>query len=154
MDNLMDFESLVMDYLSAQGLFLAPQFSLRDGGREWSCPDFVALDFRACEIQVVEVTTAYNVRGLIEKIQKREDQWFLRLRPQLLSLGIPVHNWKSVVRAFVRRERAEYVKSKILNADDVKIEIIEDIAIPWSWPWDQWKAQSGAEAGAPQAPRR
>lgn len=62
-----NFESLVMSYLASQGLFLSPQFSIKDGDEEWSCPDFVALDFRKREIQVVEVTTSYNVKGLIQK---------------------------------------------------------------------------------------
>jgi len=70
----MDFEAVVMHYLAAQGLFLSPQFIIRDGAGEWSCPDFVALDFSRHQVQVVEVTTAYDVSGLIKKIQDKEKQ--------------------------------------------------------------------------------
>lgn len=136
----MDFESLVMNYLTAQGLFLSPQFSVRDGDGEWSCPDFVALDFRVHEIQVVEVTTAYKVAGLVKKIQNREEQWFRRLRPQLVALGIPVSGWRNVVRIFVRRDRCDYMNSKFASAADVKVEVLEDIAFAWRWPWDEWNS--------------
>lgn len=137
----MDFEALVMHYLTAQGIFLAPQFSVADGGCEWSCPDFVALDFRAQEVQVVEVTTARNVCGLIKKIQNREAQWFTRLIPQLIALGIPISGWNNIVRVFVRKDRYESIKAKFSGAQDVRIETLEDIAFSWKWPWDQWKAQ-------------
>lgn len=70
----MYFEALVMNYLTGQDLFLSPQFSIRDGGREWNCPNFVSLNFRRREIQIVGVTIAYNIIGLIEKIQNREEQ--------------------------------------------------------------------------------
>lgn len=137
----MDFEALVMHYLTAQGLFLAPQFSVSDSGGEWSCPDFVALDFRAHEVQVVEVTAAYDVGGLIEKIQDPETQWFRRLIPQLIALGIPVSGWNNIVRVFVRKDRHESIKAKVSNSREVRIGSLEDIAFPWRWPWDQWKAQ-------------
>lgn len=137
----MDFEALVMHYLAAQGLFLMPQFAVSDGGGEWSCPDFVALDFRAHEVQVVEVTTAYDVSGLVEKIQNRETQWFQRLTPQLIALGIPVSDWNNIVRVFVRKDRHGSINAKVSNSRDVRIETLEDIAFPWKWPWGQWKAQ-------------
>ena len=140
----MDFDSIVMHYLAAQGLLLSPQFSVHAAGGEWSCPDFVALDFAKREIQVVEITTAYNVGGLIEKIQNRQDQWFRLLTPQLIARGIPVYDWSTVVRAFVRRDRYSHVKSKFPDTPDVRLEVIEDITFPWTWPWDLWKAQLGA----------
>jgi hypothetical protein len=136
-----DFEALVMHYLTAQGLFLAPQFSVSDHVGEWSCPDFVALDFRQHEIQVVEVTTAYDISGLIKKIYHRDTQWFGRLTPQLISLGVPVSGWKNIVRAFVRKDRYEHMAAKLSSNPDVRIEALEDIAFSWKWPWDQWKAQ-------------
>lgn len=38
------FETLVMQYIARQShVFISPQYSIDD---EWSCPDFVALDFR------------------------------------------------------------------------------------------------------------
>jgi hypothetical protein len=70
----MDFEAVLMHYLAAKGLFLSPQLSIRDGAGEWSCPDFVALDFLNREIQVVEITTAYDVKGLMEKLENGASQ--------------------------------------------------------------------------------
>lgn len=99
----MDFEAVVMQYLAAKGLFLSPQFSIRDGGREWSCPDFVALDFRQLEIQVIEVSAAYAIHRLVEKLRNCEEQWFKRLRPQLVALGVTDESWECVAYAYVVR---------------------------------------------------
>ena len=145
----MDFEALVMYYLSSQGLFVSPQFSVRDGNGEWSCPDLVALDFRNHQVQVVEVTTAYDVSNLANKIQNRQEQWIRRLVPQLISQGVPVQTWSVVVRAFVRRDRIEFMKSRFVGSEDVMVEVLEDIAFSWTWPWDQWKAPFAPEGHTP-----
>lgn len=134
----MDFEAIVMYYLAAEGLFLSPQFSIRNGAGEWSCPDFVALDFPKHQVQVVEVTSAHDVSGLVKKIKDRDKQWFQRLRPQLVQRGAIDDSWRFILRAFVRKDRVEVVQSKFRDAQDVIIESIEDIAFPWKWPWDQW----------------
>jgi|GEM_PF-1111551 len=134
----MDFEAVVMHYLAAKGLFLSPQFSIRDSAGERSCPDFVALDFLNREIQVVEVTTAYEVKGLIEKLENREEQWFKRLRPQLIRMGVTDDSWKCVVCAYVRKERRDYIERKIQGANDVRVTAVEDIAFSWNWPWNSW----------------
>lgn len=152
----MDCELTVMHYLAAQGLFLSPQFSIRDGGGEWSCPDFVALDFLAKEIQVVEVTSAWEVSALIGKIQRREEQWYKKLRQQLAADGVQLNGWGCVVRAFVRHERCEYLRKKLGNPSDVRIEAIEGIAFPWRWEWDQGRVRSvppWLSGGAPNAAR-
>ena len=142
----MDFESLVLYYLSAQGIFLAPQFSIRSEHGEWSCPDFVALDFAKKQIQVVEVTVAYSVDTLIEKVRQRELQWFNHLKPQLLELKIPVSDWACTVRLFIRRDRLDHVRAKFAGQDDVTVEAIEDISFAWMWPWDKWRKELASQA--------
>lgn len=132
------FESLVMNYLATEGLFLSPQFSVSEENGEWSCPDFVALNFRAREIQVIEVSTAYNIRALFEKIENREEKWFCKLIPQLLARGIPVADWTAVVRVFIRRDRHDFMRAKFGQCPDVRIEVLEDMAFRWQWPWEQW----------------
>jgi hypothetical protein len=146
----MDFELLVMNYLATQGLFLSPQFSIDN---EWSCPDFVALDFLKHEIHVVEVTTAWNITNLISKIQNREVQWFDKLKPQLIELGLPVKNWQNIVRVFVRQDRYDFIKSKFEKMSDVKIEKLEDIAFPWNWSWDYWKTKRRLPVNLPSKKR-
>ncbi len=137
----MDFESLVMYYLASEGLFLSPQFLIGVGRSDWSCPDFVALDFTKQKVLVVEVTTAYNVSSLIEKIHNRDQQWFQRLRPLLLSRKVVTTEWSFAVRAFVRADRLEYTKAAFSDSPDITITDIESIAFSWKWPWDDWKDQ-------------
>ncbi len=135
----MDFESVVMYRLAAEGLFLSPQFSIRDdSGGEWCCPDFVALDFGKRQVQVVEVTTASDVANLIEKIKKREQQWFQKLRSQLLRRGVIQDSWSFIVRAFVRQQHVKAIVSNVDGAEDVVVEAIEKVTFAWEWPWDQF----------------
>jgi len=135
----MDFEPVVMHYLAAQGLFLSPQFSIPNATvREWSCPDFVALDFIKKQAQVVEVTIADNVRNLVAKIQNRENQWFQPLKSHLLERKVIDPRWCFVVRAFVRGDRFDYVHARFKDDKDVIIERIEDVTFSWKWPWKEW----------------
>jgi len=48
--------------------FVCPQFSLQLEKRK-ECPDFVVLDFSAKEIKVVEVTTAWDIHSLAERLE-------------------------------------------------------------------------------------
>ena len=134
----MTFEPIIMQYLASQGLFLSPQFSIRVDNREWSCPDFVAIDFLNSEVQVVEVSTAYDINGLVGKIRERESQWFEKLRAQLPTLGVPEKEWKYVVHVFIRSDRKEYIAKEFSGQTDVRITAIEEVAFRWTWPWDAW----------------
>ena len=44
------------------------------------------------------------------------------MKPQLITLGVPVAEWRIVVRAFVRRDRYDYIKSSVENLPDAKVE--------------------------------
>jgi hypothetical protein len=61
---------LVLRYLVRDPyVFVSSQYSIKDGaGREWSCPDFVALDFRRRLVSIVEVNTAYTRDRLWKKV--------------------------------------------------------------------------------------
>ena len=126
-----------MQYLTIQGLFVSSQFSLVGKGGEWTYSDFVALDFRAREIQFVKVSAAYDIGHLVEKVENREDL-FRKLIPELTARGILVADWTPVVRVFIRQDRREFMSSKFGRCPDVRIEVLEDMAFPWHWPWNQW----------------
>ncbi|MFH0823590.1 MAG: hypothetical protein V2B18_12620 [Pseudomonadota bacterium] len=134
----MDFEAVVMHYPAAEGLFLSPQFSVKASGKEWSCPDLVALDFSKPQVQVVEVTTAADISGLLGKIAARENQWFNHLRPQLQNRGVIDDSWNFTMRAFVREDCLDKVLRKFHDAEDVRVEAIEHVAFPWRWPWSKF----------------
>jgi hypothetical protein len=132
-----------MTYLAREGLFLSPQFIVHEGSEEWSRPDFVAIDFNNKEIQIVEVSTAYNIKALMDKVGDSDNQWFKRLMPQLVKLGVisDVSEWTPIVRLFIRQDRKNYANDRVENADMakmVRIELLEDIAFSWQWPWEAW----------------
>lgn len=133
----MNVEPIVMHYLTAsQGLFVSPQFVIRGpDGKEWSCPDFVALDFQKRQVQIVEVTTASDVSGLIEKVRKRDVQWVQYLRPDLIRRGAIDDSWKFAVRVFVRADNVDVFARKLGDASDVSIQAIDEIMCAWKWPW-------------------
>jgi hypothetical protein len=81
-------EELIAIFLTRGGnVFIAPQYSIPLPGSkgEWSCPDFVALDFGKREVIVVEVTTASDCSAIIEKAKDRESHWFELLRAKLAA---------------------------------------------------------------------
>ena len=129
-----DYENIVMSYLAAQGFFLSPQYSILSDGHEWNCADFVGLDFSNKEINIIEVSGAYNLSGLVKKVNNRE--WITKLKTQLKQKNIADSldkSWRYVIRVFIRKDREAYFKENVDNKDgSVKIEILENIPYPWS----------------------
>jgi hypothetical protein len=132
----MDFETTVLYYLARKGLFLSPQYPILADGSEWSCPDFVGLDFVKKEVSVVEVTTAYQVGELLQKVNDRENYWFQRLREQLRRDKVVDNSWQYMVRVFLRQERIDYFKRNLAEANGVVLQALEEIAFPWAWDID------------------
>src|SRR6266498_1549263 len=132
-------ESIVALYLASQGMFLSPQYAIRDDAGAWSCPDFVALDFPHEELLVVEVSVSSGIGALIRKIRDRENQWFSRLRAQLEAPRVPCKSWPVAVLALVRADQCDRLTRAFQNASDDRVKAIEDIAFVWKWPWDDLK---------------
>lgn len=132
----MNVEPIVMHYLTAsERLFVSPQFVVRGpDGKEWSCPDFVALDFARRQVQIVEVTTASDISGLVEKVRLRQTQWIQFLKPDLVQRGAIDDSWEFLVRVFVRGDNVPVFTRKLGQADDVRVQAIEDVAFSWKWP--------------------
>jgi hypothetical protein len=103
-----------------------------------TCPDFVALDFGKREVVVVEVTTAYEIGSLIERVRNREQQWFIPLRKQLDADRI-CEGWDVRFLGFVRRDRVEKAKSAFAGVPKVAFTAIEDSA----FSWENWERRKG-----------
>lgn len=88
-----------------------------------------------------QVSVCANVSALIEKIQKRDAQWFQYLRPQLTDRRVIGDSWIFVVRVFVREDNVEVIRRKFLGEQNVLVESIENIAFPWKWPWGDWSGK-------------
>ena len=80
------FEEAVLAYLAGPPQrFVRPQFSLEYKGMPGgSYPDFVTLDYKDRVAYVVEVSAAYNIGGLIQRIRDREQRWYEPLRSHRL----------------------------------------------------------------------
>lgn len=130
------YEHLVLQYLTRDAhVFVSPQYSIRgDTGSEWSCPDFVALNFRDRVVSVVEVSSASDPQSLRERVARRDVQWVERLREQLERNRVVDASWNQYrVEVFIRREAERKFRSAIGSANDVVIHILEDLGAPWTW---------------------
>ena len=138
------FEELVLGHLTHNGtVFVCPQFSV-DGG--WSVPDFVALDFEERAVMVVEVSASASLRGLFDKVKKRDSQWLAKLEAQLRRRRIIDDSWsKFRVVLYVRESAAEKFRQEFKTAKDVEIRTLEEIAFPWNWEWVSAKLEKEAE---------
>ena len=137
------FEELVLWHLTRKGdVFVCPQYEI-DGG--WSCPDFVALNPKKKTVSVVEVSAASSPNGLLKKVRERENQWFGKLRAQLLKLGIIDNSWGPFqAELYVRDTVAKQMRTKF-NEEDIMIKSLEEIGFPWKWDWPSKKAAKEAE---------
>jgi hypothetical protein len=133
-------EQVVQAFLVQGGeVFVSPGYNIAKNGKEWSCPDFVALDFGKREVVVVEVTTAYDIESLIQKVENRREQWFVPLRAQLDADKI-AEGWKMRFLGFVRKERLERAKRDFIGMPEVTFTTIEESAFSWEY-WDRRKGE-------------
>lgn len=127
------WEQLVMMHLTAkQGLFVRPQYDMpwhnetKSGG---SCPDFVGIHpGEPNVVYVIEVSTAWNLKGLSEKFQNREKGWYEPLRKALSVWG---HRgpFKFKAVAYVRKDAKYFTYTA--EDKDVEKRCLEDIAFIW-----------------------
>jgi hypothetical protein len=128
------YEEHVLQYLtmSRPEVFVSPQYEI---GKNWSCPDFVALDFGRKVVSVVEVSVDANAGQLRQKIEAREKQWFSRLRAHLLQAGVTGNNWQYHLEVFVRDNVHKKFEKKFRGQPDITIHSLEKEDIPFSWNW-------------------
>ncbi len=128
-------EHLVLMYLTKDGhVFVCPQYSIRiGGGAEWSCPDFVALDFHRRAVLVVEVSAADAPKRLLEKVLARENQWVSRLKDQLELNQVVGDGWDYRTYVFIRANVEPWFRKSLGSCADVTVTTLESIGLPWSW---------------------
>ena len=130
------YENLVMWYLTRKKyVFVSPQYPiLGKTGKEWSYPDFVALNFKDKEVSIVEVSTAFYPDSLIRKVKDRSSQWIDKLKGQLKRYRVIDDDWKSFkIEVFIRKSAKDKFMKAIGNPPDVSIKILEKLSVPWEW---------------------
>jgi hypothetical protein len=145
------YEQAVMWYVLSSGRrFICPQFSIPSGtGGDWSCPDFVALDFQDKTVYVVEVTMAAAADDLVKKVLGRESQWFSRLKVYLSTQDPSFGSWRYRAAVFVRSEIVEAFDRKIGSPADVAVFPFERALFSWRWEWQGQRSNNALErAGA------
>lgn len=134
------FEEFVLAYLTKdKHVFVNPQYSIMDefSGGEWSCPDFLVLNFKDKKVSVVEVSTGYDLNSLVEKVNNREIHWFDKLRKQLVRHNVidDGAKWDFGIQIFIRKEREKCFKEKVALQEAVEVMCLEDLGFPWSKSW-------------------
>lgn len=131
------FENLVMWHLTTRpDVFVRHQHVIRSGSaNEWSCPDFVALDFGQRRALVVEVSTEANSRSLVDKVRNREAHWINSLKAQLRAARvIDEANWGFEVHVYVRKDREqEFSALTDSPGTPLHVRVFEDLGAPWTW---------------------
>jgi Holliday junction resolvase-like predicted endonuclease len=133
------YEEAVMHYLTANGATLVVhQYSI---GQGWACPDFVAIRLSAQCICVVEVSTAWDLTDLAQRIKNRQVQWWGQLIPHFQQYGVIAHGWRQRVAVFIRQDRVAWFQQAIGNAPDGSVIPLESILAAWNWPAAVWTPQ-------------
>ena len=139
-------EQVIATYLTRGGkVFIVPQYGIPAPGStsDWSCPDFVALDFERKEIVVVEVATGSGIGPITADAKNREQQWFGPLREKLASDGV-VEGWPIRFLGFVRKANLEKARKALSGHDGVAFAAIESA----TFSWDYW--QERRDGGLPR----
>jgi len=131
------YEEAVMRYLTSGGTrFVSPQFSItKDYCVEWSCPDFVVIDFFDSTVYVAEVTSASNINDLEKKILNKDEQWIKPLKLNMEKRSEIFKGWNYWVVVFIRKENIKKLRNVIKDISKVTIKSLDDIMYPWKWKW-------------------
>lgn len=131
------FEEAVLEYITAvPERFVNPQFSIPYGqGKGGSVPDFVVLDFRGKSLFVVEVTSASNTTGVLERVQERQKRWISPLKAHFQGLDPCFGTWEYRVTLFVRGEEEKKVRSAMAQDVDISVFSLDQLVFPWRWNW-------------------
>jgi hypothetical protein len=130
------FEEAVMGFITRDyKTFVIPQFSIGTEG-EWSCPDFVAISPANKKCHVIEVSTAYNLGTLAQRVQNKDNQWFDKLRTQLEEARVTDASWVYDVWVFVRKNRVDWFKNIVGDIPSVIVHDIEKTLTPWDWDYE------------------
>ena len=133
------YEEAVMAYLTANGTtFVANQYAI---GQGYSCPDFLAIRPSTQSICIVEVSTAWDLTDLAQRVINRNNQWWVPLIPFLQKHAIIGHGWHQRVAVFVRKDREAWFRQAIGAPPDVTVIALEPILPPWQWPAAVWTPQ-------------
>jgi hypothetical protein len=101
-------------------VFVSPQYSVMDEtGKEWTCPDFVMLNFRDRTISIFEVDTVAHPKNLERKAADRHKQWLTKLRSQLKRNAVVDASWAIRVDVFVRHQAVPKFKEEFSQENDV-----------------------------------
>jgi hypothetical protein len=122
-------EEITMIHLTkVKKCFVFPQFDILYNNTPWSCPDFVALDFINKKIAVVEVTSGYNIKNLLDKLANVNLQYFDKLLPQLKAIGIPIDDFEGKeVWVYVRERNSNFFSGK----ENIICQSFESIGYDW-----------------------
>ena len=134
-------EQVVATFLTRGGkVFIVPQYGIPSPGSkgDWSCPDFVALDFEKREVVVVEVVSGADIGPITTKAKDREKQWFGPLRQKLEADGV-VSGWDIRFLGFVRQQNLETARAASVGQDRVAFAAIERA----TFSWDYWEDRIG-----------
>jgi hypothetical protein len=115
---------------------LAPQYIIEwDKEREegGSVPDFVALDYCAKEIVVIEVTASAGMSAMIRKVRERQMRWYAPIarNPRLIHAAQP--GWKIRFPGFIRKQAIGDIEPKFIDAADVTFAPLQCYIHSWEY---------------------
>ena len=124
------YEEAVLTYItSSPKRFINPQFNIewdKESKTGGSLPDFIVLDFEEKTIYIVEVTVAWNIDGLLKKVEDKNTRWIEPLKSKFANECFK--DWDYHVTLFLRDERVEYAKNKT-NRNEVTIISLKKINV-------------------------
>jgi len=140
------YQSVVLDYLEAdRAFFVNAEYCIQINpgdnpdttGPHWYC-DAVALDLRAKEVFLCEISYATHLADLTKRLKGWHDNWD-GVRRALVRDGFISESWPVRPWLFVPQERVDLLKKRLLQIANgqpkfkVRITPLEMVQ-PWRYP--------------------
>jgi len=135
------YEQMVALYLTSDPhLFISPQYPLKWEVTGIVEPDFVGIDIKNRKVYIVEVSSADNLSGLINKIK---DIYFNHLESikqglrnsEIISEDWEKQGWGLCFLVFVRKYNVEKFKKNMGALQNIDIIPLEATAFMWEY-WE------------------
>lgn len=129
----MDFEETVQYHYTYNGMTkiaIIPQYAVPPG-EDWSI-DLVGVDLVSRSLLFIEVTESQTPSAqLINKINHR-NEWIPKVREDFINKTTVVNDtWRHVTVVFVIDSRVEWVKERISDLSDIRVEPLSSCCPFW-----------------------
>lgn len=131
------YEEVALEYITANPYNYVNTHLAIPGknGHAQNVPDIVVHNIKDNNFYVVEVTSAYDISKLLNKVVDREKNWYTPIQERMYKKIFPNLNISTVlfIRADILEKTEKFLQKNDIN--DVKLITLEESSFGWKLDW-------------------